>query len=155
MRDTLASTFQAINVAIGLAVFLGIMWWALSLHVHQWRRVAGRYAGIPNSSPVATKLETIVIAEPGVSWPYSANNKRQRVYAGIRLSIHPDGISARPIALFNFRSPALFLPFVDMEFRPTRWALWPEPWAILMRELPDLEIIVDGKTLAWIRQHKN
>ena len=38
-----------------------------------------------------------------------------------------------------------------MELQSTYWALWPDPLAIRMRNLPDLDIILAHDTVEWIR----
>ena len=78
-----------------------------------------------------------------------------RQYAGLRLALHPHGISACliPIPPLNLGCRPLFLPFDEMTVAPTDWMLWPDPIALQMRRAADLDIILGRDTLRWIREH--
>ena len=134
----------------GAAVFLALMLWVARSHAHMWRRLASRYAGPRRKGAIATKLELFVIAErpPGEPFAY-------RQYAGLRLALHPDGISAWliPIPPLNLGCPPLFLPFAEMSVANTDWMLWDAPVALRMKRAPELDIIIGRGTLGWIREH--
>ena len=130
---------------LGALVFAALMWWAIGAHSAMWRQVAARYRGASTAPRLAAKIpETIIIAGGGMSY---------RVYAATAITIHADGLTFRQIAPFGIRCDPLFLPFGDMALKPTSWALWPEPFALRLRDAPGLDIILDRSTVQWIREH--
>ena len=135
---------------IGAAVFIGLMIWVARSHSAMWRSLAIRYAGPRRGGAIATKLEVFVIAERGAARPFA-----YRQYAGLRLALHPDGISAWliPIPPLNLGCKPLFLPLADMAVAETDWMLWSAPVALRMRHAPELDVIIGRDTLAWIRAH--
>lgn len=147
MRQAFSAAWHAVSVAIGLAVFAALMWWIARSHSHMWRRVAARYGG-KRRDPLARKVpETIVIAGriPGVG--------DYRQYAGASVGIHRNGLSLSLVPPLNLMCSPLFLPFDRMELASTYWAMWPEPMAIRMAGLPDIDIIVGNDTVRWLREH--
>lgn len=137
--------------AWALAAF--ILWFALQLHAHMWRRVAERYRGTAPSTGIARKLEVMVIAERGLGMPSPFQSKSFRKYPGLVLAIHDEGLELSLIPPINILCPPLFLPFDEMELEQTDWALWPEPFAIRMRQLPDVDIIIGRETVRWLREY--
>ena len=126
------------------------MLWVARTHSNMWRRLADRYAGSLRQGAVATKLDVWVIAERGVEDPLAF-----RQYAGLRLALHPDGISAWLVAIppLNLGCRSLFLPFAEMEVADTDWMLWTDPVALRMRRAPALDIVIGRDTLHWIREY--
>ncbi len=137
--------------AFALVVF--ILWYALRLNSHMWRQVAARYHGKPASTAIASKLETIVIAARDMRMPNPLRNPMYRQYPGVILAVYDEGLALKLVPPFNIHCPPLFLPFGEMEVEQTYWALWPEPFAIRMRQLPDVDIIVGRDTVRWLRGH--
>ena len=137
--------------ALAIAAF--VLWYALQLHAHMWRQVAARYRGKPSSTATARKLEVAVIAQRDIRLPNPQLNPRFRNYPGLLMAIHDEGLEFSLIAPFSLMCPPLFFPFDEMELKQTYWALWPEPFAIRMRRLPDVDIIVGRDTVRWIREH--
>lgn len=150
MREFFSTLWSAAAALIGIAVFVGLMVWVARNHSFMWRRLAARYAGARRHGAIATKLEVWVIAERGSGKPSA-----YRQYAGLRLALHPDGISAWviPIPPLNVGCPPLFLPFAEMTIADTDWMLWRDPAALRMRRAPELDIIIGRDTLRWIREH--
>ena len=134
-----------------LAIFVGLMWWVVKAHSHMWRLVAARYRGTPASARIARKLETAMIATRGLRAP-NPFGKHYRRYT-VLLDIHDEGLALIVVPPFNIMCPPLFLPFDEMELKPTDWALWPDPFAIRMRRLPETDIIIGRDTVRWIREH--
>ena len=141
------------TLALALALVAFILWFALRLHAHMWQRVAARYRGKPSSDAIARKLEVAVIAARGLRTPDRFRNRDHRKYAGLLIDIHDEGLALSLVPLFNIMCPPLFLPFDEMGLKQTDWALWREPYAIRMRQLPDTDIIIGGVTVQWLRQH--
>lgn len=101
---------------------------------------------------IARKLETIVVAHRGKLRPFDGNAD-YRQYSGAIIEVTDGGLrlSLTPIPPLNIMSPALFLPFEEMELAQTVWALWPDPFALRMTKLPDIDIVVARDTVQWIR----
>ena len=135
---------------LGLAVFFALMWAIARVHAFMWRRVSAQYVRRGNARSSSTKLETIVIAQRGVLSPF---NGQVRQYAGTLLSASDHGLSLSliPMPPLNILAPPIFLPFDEMTLASTNWALWPEPFAIRMKRLPEIDIIIGRETVAWIR----
>ena len=136
-----------------LAILLFIMWFALRLHSHMWRQVSSRYRGKPASTKIARKLETTVIAARGLRSLVRFRIRDHRKYAGLLIDIHVQGLALSLLPPFNIMCPPVFLPFDEMDLNVTDWALWSEPYAIRMRRLPEIDIILGPETVRWIRDH--
>ena len=137
---------------IGATVFVVLIWWLARAHSRMWRLVSASYAGQAASAPIATKpIDTIVIAARGSSGPLYAGNTAYRAYAGVKITVYEDGLALSLIAPFNVMCPPIYLPFDEMDLKQTSWALWPEPFAIRMRGLPDIDIILGRDTVQWLR----
>jgi hypothetical protein len=151
LREGFSAFWQAASTLIGLAVFLAIMWLAARYHSRMWRMVAAQYAGKAGNF-VARKLpETIVIAGR-VDAALAFRPRDYRQYAGAILTLREDALAVSLIPPFNIFCPPILLPFGEMTLAPTAWALWPdEPYAIRMKRLPEIDIIVGRDTVQWIR----
>ena len=97
--------------------------------------------------------ESIVITKRGEKGPLIFGNAAYRLYAGVAVTVHQDGLSLSLVPPFNIRCPPLFLPFDQMRLEPTSWGLWPEPFAIRMRRATDVDLILDRSVVSWIREH--
>lgn len=152
MRETFEEIWSGAASLIGLAIFVVVMWMIAKSHARMWRRVSARYGERERFPSVATKLESIVVAQRGALKPFDAN-AQYRQYAGTILSVAKSGLrlSLVPIPPLNIMAPALFLPFDEMTLHRTNWALWSEPFAIGMKGLHDIDIILGRETVAWIR----
>ena len=75
-----------------------------------------------------------------------------RQYAGARIAVHGGSLSVSLLPPFNILCPPIELPFDEMELRRTDWALWPEPFAVRMRRLPGLDLVLARETVQWIRE---
>ena len=150
MNDFFSDLWTAAAVVVGAAVFFGLMLWVARSHSAMWRRLAAPYAAPRRRGALATKLEVWVIAERG-----SGNPLAYRQYAGLKLALHGDGISAWliPIPPLSVGCRPLFLPFAEMELADTDWMLWTDPVAMRMRRAPGLDIVIGRDTLRWIREH--
>jgi hypothetical protein len=135
-----------------LAIFVGLMWWFAKAHSHMWRLVAARYRGNPPSAAIARKLEVTVIAARSLRIPDPLHNPAHRHYPGLILAVHDEGLALSLVPPFNIMCSRLFLPFDEMDLKQTDWALWPDPFAIRMRRLPDIDIIIGRDTVRWLRQ---
>ena len=135
------------------AIVVFILWFALRSNAHMWRLVAAHYRGKPPSAAIARKLEVTVIAARDMRMLNPFRNPRYRNYPGLMLAIHDEGLALSLVPPFNILCPPLFLPFDEMELKPTDWALWHAPFAIRMRRLPETDIIVGRETVGWLRQH--
>ena len=133
------------------AIVAFILWIGLRSHSHMWQLVSGRYRGKPASTTIARKLETALIATRGLRTP-NPFGKPYRRYT-VMLDIHDEGLALSVVPPFNIMCPPLSLPFDEMELTPTDWALWHEPHAIRMRQLPETDIIIGRDTVRWIREH--
>jgi len=144
--------FQAVNAAVGLTVFAGLMWLAAKAYAYWWRQVARRYTRKAGTTALATKVpETVIIT----GRPGSEGGGRPfgyRVYGVCRLAIHETGLSVSQIPPFNIMCPPLFLPFEDIELHQSDWSAY-EVYSLRMRQLPDIDIIVFPRLVRWIREH--
>ena len=134
-----------------LALVVGLMWFFANAHLSMWRLASARYAAKPRSARIASKLETAVIAARGSLRPNPLGAPYRRY--PIMLEIHDDGLALAVVPPFHLMCPPLFLPFDEMEVQRTDWALWSEPFAIRMRRLPDLDIIIGRDTVRWLRDY--
>ena len=141
--------WQAASVALGLLVFVAVMWWAAKSHAHLWRLALRKYPERRAWRADAKRLETFVIAHRGALGPSPHGEYRR--YSGAILGVHDRGLSLSLVPPFNLLCPLIELPFDEMELQSTYWALWPDPLAIRMRNLPDLDIILGHDTVEWIR----
>ena len=138
---------------VALAIVAGLMWFFAKAHSRMWRLAVARYAGSPRSPKIASKIETAIITTRGAIGGLYTGNLRYRVYPGLLVAIHENGVALSLIPPLNIMCPALFLPFEEMELKPTDWALWRDPLAVRMRQSPDIDIIVDREAVRWIREH--
>ena len=138
---------------LGISVLVILIWMFARSHAYMWGRVSARY-GRRNirSSFDAKRLETIVVAQRGALRPF--DRKIQfRQYAGTIISVADGGLqlSLTPISPLSIVTRSLFLPFGEMALEQTSWALWPEPYALRMINLPDVDIILGRDAVQWIR----
>jgi hypothetical protein len=152
LREAFSNLWQAIATLIGAAVFVVLIWWIARAHSRMWRLVSASYAGRGTSAPIATRLmDTIIIAARGSAGPLYTGNMAYRAYAGARIAVYEDGLALSLIAPFNVMCPPIHLPFDEMSLERTDWALWPEPFAIRMKRLPEIDIILARDTVQWLR----
>ena len=154
MKQAFSAIWSAASALVGVAVFLVLMWGIARAHSRRWRLVAERYSAKARAPIIARKLETIVVTRRGRLSPISGTPD-YRQYAGAIIAVTEGGLrlSLIPIPPLNVMSPALFLPFEEMELAQTVWALWPDPFALRMTKLPDIDIIVARDAVQWIRSH--
>ena len=152
MRDAFAAIWSAAASLLGAAVFVIVIWTIAKTYSHMWRLVSARYRMRRKTPVLARKLETVVVVHRGALRPF-AGDARYRQYAGTILAVTERGLrlSLIPIPPLNILAPALFLPFDEMALERTDWALWTEPFALRMRNLPDIDIILGRDTVQWIR----
>ncbi|MEA1071641.1 hypothetical protein [Sphingomonas sp. LY160] len=150
MSDAFDRIWSAAAGVIGIAVFLAVMWAVARTYSVMWQRVSRPYRRVRKTGTGTTKLETIVVAQRGTLRPFNA---QARQYAGTLLSVSNSGLSLSliPIPPLNLFAPPIFLPFDEMTLVGTSWALWPEPFAIRMKRLPNVDIILARDTVSWIR----
>jgi hypothetical protein len=152
LREAFSNFWQAIATVIGAAVFVALIWWIARAHSRMWRFVSASYAGRGASVPIATKpMDTIVIAARGSAGPLYTGNMAYRAYAGAKITVYEDGLALSLIAPFNVMCPPVHLPFDEMELKQTSWALWPEPFALRMKRVPAIDIILGRDTVQWLR----
>lgn len=152
MRKLFSEPWNLASVALGAAVFFVLIWWLARVHSHMWRLASARYAGRATSARIATKaIDTIVITARGSSGPLYTGNMAYRVYPGVKITIHEDGLALSLIPPLNIMCPPMYLPFDEMHLEQTYWALWPEPFAIRMQALSDVDIILGRDTVQWLR----
>ena len=152
MREIFSGIWQAASTLLGVLVFAAVMWWLAKAHSRLWRAVSADYPKRSNSSTIARKtLDTIVITRRGTSGPVLTGNVDYRQYAGALIRVHDSSLSASLLPPFNISCAPIELPFDEMELRPTVWALWPEPFAVRMRRLPGLDLVLARDTVRWIR----
>ena len=151
MRDAFAGIWSAAASLLGVAVFAIIIWAITKSHFHMWRLASTRYQMRKEAPALGRKLETIVITHRA-SGPFEGD-ARYRQYAGTIVAVTGRGLrlSLIPIPPLNIMAPALFLPFDEMAIERTSWALWTEPFALRMTNLPDIDIILGRDTVQWIR----
>jgi len=153
VRNAFEGIWSTVATTLGIAVFVILIWMIAKSHAYMWGRVSTRYGRRERSSPSrATRLETIVIAERGALRPFDGN-AQFRQYAGTIISVADGGLKASliPIPPLNFVTHSLFLPFGEMALERASWALWPEPYALRMTTLPDIDIILSRDAVQWIR----
>jgi len=153
VRNAFEGIWSAAATMLGIAVFAIIIWMIARSHAHMWRRVSARYGRRKiRSSSDAKRLETIVVAQRGPLRVFNETTQ-YRQYAGTILSVAEGGLrlSLIPIPPLNILTPPLFLPFTEMALERTSWALWPEPYALRMANLPDIDIILSRDAVQWIR----
>ncbi len=152
MKDTFDRIWSAGASLLGVAVFLIVIWAIARSHSHMWRRVSARYQMRKEWPAVARKLETIVVTQRGALKPLDGDAS-YRQYAGTIVTVTEAGLrlSLLPIPPLNVMAPALFLPFDEMALERTSWALWQEPFALRMRNLPDVDIILARDAVEWVR----
>lgn len=152
MKELLGRIWMFGWYLVALAIFAGLMWFVVKAHSRMWRLAAARYSGRSGSPVQARKLESIVITRRGASGGLYTGNAAYRVYPAM-IAIHDFGLALSQVPPFNVMCPALFLPFDEMEVKSTDWALWRDPFAIRMRQSPDIDIILDREAVRWIREH--
>jgi hypothetical protein len=138
---------------LGMAVLVIIIWLIAKSHARMWRRISAHYPKRETGTPPGTtRLETIVVAQRG-ALTLSEGNGQYRQYAGTILSVVDGGLrlSLIPIPPLNILTAPLFLPFGEMSLERTSWALWPEPYALRMTNLPDIDIILSRDAVQWVR----
>jgi hypothetical protein len=138
---------------LGIAVFVFLIWMIAKSHAYMWTRVSVRYGGFKiRPSSRAKRWETIVLAQRGALKLFDGN-AQFRQYAGTIISVADGGLqlSLIPIPPLNIVTRSLFLPFGEMALERTSWALWPEPYALRMTNLPDIDIILSRDAVQWIR----
>ena len=152
MREIFSGIWQAASTLLGGLVFAAVMWWLAKAHSSLWRTVSADYPKRSKSSAIARKpLDTIVITRRGTSGPVLTGNVDYRQYAGALIRVHDSSLSVSLLPPFNISCAPIELPFDEMELRPTVWALWPEPFAVRMRRLPELDLVLARDTVQWIR----
>ena len=154
MSEPFSTLWDAASALLGVAVFVLVIGWVARTHARMWRLVAARYAGAGPEAASARKLDTIVVTRRGRSGEaFTVADFRQ--YPGTIIALTPTGLrlTAIPIPPLNLMCPALLLPFDELALVRTSWALWPEPFALRMRRLPDIEIILARDTVQWLRTH--
>ena len=152
MREIFSGIWQAASTLLGGLVFAAVMWWLAKAHSRLWRTVSADYPKRSNSSTIARRpLDTIVITRRGTSGPVLTGNVDYRQYAGALIRVHDSSLSVSLLLPFNIFCAPIELPFDEMELRPTVWALWPEPFAVRMRRLPELDLVLARDTVQWIR----
>ena len=151
MREAFSNLWQAIATVIGAAVFVVLIWWLVKAHSRMWRFVSASYAGRAGSAPIATRpMDTIIIAARGSAGPLYTGNTAYRAYAGVKIAVYEDGLALSLIPPFNVMCPPIYLPFDEMDLERTDWALWPEPYAIRMNCLHEIDIILARDTVQWL-----
>lgn len=154
MREVFSGIWQAAANLLGVLVFAAVMWWLAKAHSRMWRAVSAVYPKRSNSSALATKpLDTVVITRRGASGPIRTGNVDYRHYPGAIIRVHDSSLSVSLLPPLNITCAPIELPFDEMDLRSTYWALWPEPFAIRMRHLPDLDLVLARDTVQWIRAH--
>ena len=127
---------------VGLAVFFGAVWWALTTHAHLWRLVALSYrtdkATLALGRLARKSPEQAILAKGALSY---------RNYVPLTISIHEGGISLALYPPFSALCPPLLLPFSDMSVRSTSWYLNAQCYAIRMARAGDVDIIIDDRLL--------
>ncbi|HZB70303.1 MAG TPA: hypothetical protein VE403_08070 [Sphingomicrobium sp.] len=152
MREAFSNLWQAIATLIGAAVFVVLIWWIARAHSRMWRLVLASYAGRGTSAPIATRrMDTIIIAARGSTGPLYTGNIAYRSYPGVNVTVHENGLALSPIPPFKIMCPSIHLPFDEMDLERTDWAFWPEPFAIRMKRLPEIDIILARDTVQWLR----
>lgn len=153
MRAFFSTLWQLASTALGIAVFLGLIWYVARVHSFQWRIAAKGYAGRPGSPPIATKApESIVMTGRGRT-KLSRGDIGFRVHHGVRIAVHDQGLALSLIPPLSIMCPPLFLPYEEMKVEPTWWALWPNPVAIRMKRAAEVDIILAQDTARWLRDH--
>ena len=144
-----------IPTLLGAAVFFGVMWQLSRAHSRMWRSFV-RYAAPPRTPALASKFpESIVITVRGRTGPLVMGNALYRLYAGVRISVHSDGLTLSLVPPFSVMCPDLFLPFSRLKLDRTSWGLWEDPFAIRMNGVDDADIVLDRSTVRWIREHRD
>ncbi len=151
MKEMLSAIWHAAASLLGVAIFAAIMWWVVKAHSRMWRLVAERYSGVGRGPAIARKLETIVVTRRGALGSIVTGNANYRHYPGTVMTVTQQGLQLSQVPPLNVHCPWLILPFDQMELARTSWALWPEPFAIRMTNLPDIDIILGRDTVRWIR----
>ncbi len=137
---------------VGLAVFLGLLWWLARMHSWWWRIVGARYASEATRPLIARKFpETVIITARPEAKP-ARSKFGYRLYGVCRIAIHDGGMSISQPAPFNVLCPPLLLPFDQMELRATDWGL-SQVYSLRMRQTPGTDIIVFPRVVRWIREH--
>lgn len=131
--------------AFGIAVFFGLIYYALKSNAHMWSLVAADYAAKQGLPPaIASKAwEDVVIAGSGVL--------KFRKYLPLTVRIHETGLSLTALAPLAPIQPTLFLPFEDIAVRPTYWYINAESYALRLAGLNEPEIIVHDRLMDWLR----
>lgn len=156
MNDIFSAIWQAASALLGVLVFAIIMWWLVRAHSHLWRMVSAHYPKRSATRPIVNKSpDTIVITRRGTSGPILTGNVEYRQYTGATIAVHGGSLSISLLPPFNIMCPQIELPLEEMELQRTDWALWPEPYALRMRGLAGLDIILGRETIQWLRRNAN
>lgn len=151
MVDLASSFLGLVSIAFGMAMFLALLWWAATSYSVRWRSVAARYGGRPGTPMVARRApDTIVIAPSPAPVPPMLGH---RVHAGVAIAVHGDGLALTLLPPLGALCPPIFLPFEAMRLEPTGWGAWRDPFAIRLRDLPGIDVILAEDTVLWLGEH--
>ena len=130
-------------------VLVGAACLAFALFVlsERWRMLALHYAGKPRGALQASKaLDSLVLERPGgYGRRYAINPTAVGVYSG--------GLALRSVFPLQWFKQPLFLPFDEMQLRPTSWPGLTDPHAVRMARTDDVEVVLSSPQLRWIRDN--
>jgi hypothetical protein len=130
---------------IGLVVLVGLLRFVLLAHGRMWRCVSDVYGASPGDPPRVRRFpEQAVISGGGLAF---------RRYVPLTVGIHARGLSLKLAPPFSIGCPPIFLPFDEMNIRPSSWYVWGEAWGIRAAKADHIEIVIGNKFLDWMRTH--
>ncbi len=130
---------------LGFVVLVGLLRFLLHAHGRMWRRVSDVYGASAGDPPRVRRFpEQAVISGGGLAF---------RRYVPLTAGIHARGVSLTLAPPFSIGCPPIFLPFEEMNIRPSGWYVWGEAWGIRAAKASDIEIVVGDKFLDWMRTH--
>jgi hypothetical protein len=116
-----------------------------------WRLVSARHPGSKRGPIIGRKLETIVVARRGTLGPIFRGNANYRQYAGVIIAVSPTGLTFSLVPPLNVMCSPFSVPFEQIELDRTDWALWPEPFALRLKNQPEIDIVLARDAVQWIR----
>lgn len=147
----------AITVVASVAIWMGVVW--LFSRLGKWQKLASVYA-VQNLQTIPEDAEKRMINFLTMGFTQ---------YKGVvRIFATSQGIFLRPIFIFKYRHPLLFIPWRDIEEQEKRMDeekttgfnirenlsfLWRSD-KFIFRNAPDIKVCVDANTGAFIREKK-
>ncbi len=137
---------QVCLTSIGLGVFLGALYYSWRGQSRRWRMLAAVYAtqDWPSQHLGKKHMQSLILRGAGAFWTS---------YTGVTtVAVTTEGIWLRLWPVFSIMHEPLMLPFAEMQVEQTDWYLNSSSFELVLKQVPDLHLIITGDLLDWISQ---